>query len=562
MKKIYLSIMAVMSLFVVNAQTDLFMSEYIEGSSNNKALEVYNGTGSEVTLRSGDTHYYFMIKITNQDGTKTWSGGTVFQFEDGANVVDGDVYVIANSNAALQCILDAKDEDNDVTGFNGNDPIALVKDVNNNGTYEEGTDEILDVIGLMNSSDTWGKDKTFVRKSEVTAGVTTWDIDEWNEYGKDECSFLGYHGKRDIMISDPYNGYVTTSTEVTVKFIVDKFVVTDDASGDGYIKYYLNGGAATDKKDTDPIVLSGLSVGSQEVILQLVDNAGAPLDPNIADTLYFTVVDINSIPAVTVHDIQYTTDENSDYKDDTVKTSGIVAGVSGKGYYLQDGYGAWSGLYIFDEDNRPTMGDSITVVGIVKEYQYNDTDEPLTELTKIMSYEFKNSSNVLVSTTVSVEDAVKEEYEGVLVKVNTLKCTTEEDRYGVASFNSDAIKSDDDIYRDFSPVLNTYYNITGVMTYSYGAIKIIPRIASDIEEATSVQLINNTELSIYPNPVKNTLVVRGQNIENVQIIDINGRTVRSMDNTSSINVRNLNKGIYFVKVKTTTNTKVLKMIKL
>ncbi|MBN1148956.1 MAG: hypothetical protein JXA78_16985, partial [Anaerolineales bacterium] len=29
---------------------DLFFSEYIEGSSNNKALEIYNGTGAEITF--------------------------------------------------------------------------------------------------------------------------------------------------------------------------------------------------------------------------------------------------------------------------------------------------------------------------------------------------------------------------------------------------------------------------------------------------------------------------------------------------------------------------------
>ena len=28
------------------APTELFFSEYIEGSSNNKALEIYNGTGA------------------------------------------------------------------------------------------------------------------------------------------------------------------------------------------------------------------------------------------------------------------------------------------------------------------------------------------------------------------------------------------------------------------------------------------------------------------------------------------------------------------------------------
>jgi predicted extracellular nuclease len=29
---------------------DLFFSEYIEGSSNNKALEIYNGTGAAIDL--------------------------------------------------------------------------------------------------------------------------------------------------------------------------------------------------------------------------------------------------------------------------------------------------------------------------------------------------------------------------------------------------------------------------------------------------------------------------------------------------------------------------------
>jgi hypothetical protein len=33
--------------------TELFFSEYIEGSSNNKALEIFNGTGADVDLLAG-----------------------------------------------------------------------------------------------------------------------------------------------------------------------------------------------------------------------------------------------------------------------------------------------------------------------------------------------------------------------------------------------------------------------------------------------------------------------------------------------------------------------------
>src|SRR4051812_32688074 len=35
------------------APTDVFFSEYIEGSSNNKALEIFNGTGAPVNLATG-----------------------------------------------------------------------------------------------------------------------------------------------------------------------------------------------------------------------------------------------------------------------------------------------------------------------------------------------------------------------------------------------------------------------------------------------------------------------------------------------------------------------------
>ena len=46
-------VVAALPLQVVNAApTELFFTEYIEGSSNNKALEIYNGTGMAVTLTS------------------------------------------------------------------------------------------------------------------------------------------------------------------------------------------------------------------------------------------------------------------------------------------------------------------------------------------------------------------------------------------------------------------------------------------------------------------------------------------------------------------------------
>lgn len=41
--------------------SDLFISEYIEGTSNNKAIEIYNGTGAPVDLATGN----YVLQITS-----------------------------------------------------------------------------------------------------------------------------------------------------------------------------------------------------------------------------------------------------------------------------------------------------------------------------------------------------------------------------------------------------------------------------------------------------------------------------------------------------------------
>lgn len=38
---------------------DLFFSEYIEGSSNNKALEIFNGTGAAIDLSAYSIQMFF-----------------------------------------------------------------------------------------------------------------------------------------------------------------------------------------------------------------------------------------------------------------------------------------------------------------------------------------------------------------------------------------------------------------------------------------------------------------------------------------------------------------------
>lgn len=72
------------------------------------------------------------------------------------------------------------------------------------------------------------------------------------------------------------------------------------------------------------------------------------------------------------------------------------------------------------------------------------------------------------------------------------------------------------------------------------------------------------DVSIYPNPVENTLYVEGKDlnkIPNVQIFDITGKIILDIKNpfinNNEIDVRTLSKGLYFIKI----NDKSLKFLK-
>ncbi|HXH17670.1 MAG TPA: lamin tail domain-containing protein, partial [Chitinophagales bacterium] len=95
--------------------SELFFSEYMEGTSNNKALEIFNPTTMPVNLAGYKVQLYTNGSSAVQT-TLNLSG----------TVAPGDVYVIVNpqANATVKA---NRDTSSGVTNFNGNDAIALVK---------------------------------------------------------------------------------------------------------------------------------------------------------------------------------------------------------------------------------------------------------------------------------------------------------------------------------------------------------------------------------------------------------------------------------------------------
>ena len=173
--------------------TDLFFSEYAEGSSNNKYLEIYNGTGANVDLSS-----YLIMQNSNggpwNENVDTLSG----------TLANGDVYVIANSSADASILAEADLTGSGICYFNGDDARALIKVVSGDtiildyiGSFPEDPGSGWDVAGVTDATG----EHTLVRKSFVTSGSTNWTIaagtnatdSEWIVHDQNTWSYLGSH---------------------------------------------------------------------------------------------------------------------------------------------------------------------------------------------------------------------------------------------------------------------------------------------------------------------------------------------------------------------------------
>lgn len=171
---------------------DLFISEYVEGSSNNKYIEVFNGTGGSVDLSD------YSLRLYANGGSSPNN-----DVDLSGTLASGEVKVYQNSSATA---YSGAAEDSAACNFNGNDAVALAKNSSN-----------IDVVGTIGSSAMFAEDVTLVRKSTVMQGNTTFTTGEWDEYAKDTVSDLGSHEMGAPVPSAPvFNALGTQAASVDV----------------------------------------------------------------------------------------------------------------------------------------------------------------------------------------------------------------------------------------------------------------------------------------------------------------------------------------------------------
>ena len=176
---------------------NLFFSEYAEGSSNNKYLEIYNAGDTDV-----DLSLYSLSSCANgcNDGS-SWDYPNNITFDTGTTVASGDVFVVCHGSADATIIAEC---DQYFTYLSNGDDVYGLTQVSTGG--------ILDIIGTIgddpgNGWDVAGvtdatKDHTLVRKSTVLTGNfgnwassagTNMDNSEWEVYDQNTWDYLGSH---------------------------------------------------------------------------------------------------------------------------------------------------------------------------------------------------------------------------------------------------------------------------------------------------------------------------------------------------------------------------------
>jgi hypothetical protein len=212
--------------------TDLIISEYVEGSSNNKYLELYNGTASTINLAG------YKLNLYNNTGNSSSVSQTITlsgSLPAGNAIVYKNNLATAYSGTAIVAAT--------VINFNGDDAIALLKT----------TEQYVDIFGVIGNDPgtAWTSaggntttGKTLRRKSSVITGVTTNPsgtgagafttlATEWDQFATDNVLGLGTHTASStstvpviLTVTDAHGNSATCTASVTVKDVTAPVVST------------------------------------------------------------------------------------------------------------------------------------------------------------------------------------------------------------------------------------------------------------------------------------------------------------------------------------------------
>ena len=242
---------------------DLFISEYAEGSSNNKYLEIANFTGATVDLAG-----YALPSVSNAPSTdgeyEYWNPDI---FGANATIADGDVWVVCHPDSDATIIERCDSEHTYMS--NGDDGYKLVKGTEESYTVVDTLGDFMgdpgsgwDICGVASGT----QDHTLVKK-EGKEGNADWTSSRGTT--ADDCDWIV--AEKDAFMLTDWDGlgsHCYDSSNDSVTFTSDAtFSVAENSTAVGTV---AAGVVGCNSGDTVTMALSGA-----DAALFTIDAAGA-----------------------------------------------------------------------------------------------------------------------------------------------------------------------------------------------------------------------------------------------------------------------------------------------
>jgi predicted extracellular nuclease len=531
---LFLLIVCITVRCVAQPASDLFISEYVEGSANNKALEIYNGTGTTIDLAAGG----YTIQMYFNGST---SAGTTVSLT--GSIAPGAVFVLAQASASFAGAAYVN-QTNAASWFNGDDVVVLRKG--------GASGPLVDVIGQLgvDPGTEWGTglqstaDNTLRRKAgnclgDINANDFFDPASNFDGFAQDDFSGLGSHittcqAGPSIVLSVGALNFSTTAGQpssaqtytVQGNSLQQDIVISVPAMSSFGIS--LSSGGPYTSMLTIPFSLAN----SSSIPVYIVFNSANPgtqtgnlthTSGTITANIVLQGTALGADGITRIFSIQGT-GSSSSFDGAIVTTEGIVtADFQGAaqlgGFFIQDTAGDGNpntsdGIFVFNSSFPVRVGDYVRLTGEVDEF-FNKTEiKNLASLT-VMAESLPTPSPVIVQLPVAATNEF-EKYEGMLVKFSQQLTVTE--TFSLGRFGELSLSANGRLFNPTSIVDLNDDPASGTNSSGTSNIAAVQNLQNQNNRSRILlddgSTVENPALVPYLNPIDTTLRI-GSTISNL-----------------------------------------------
>ena len=491
--------------FTAAGCSDLFFGQYIQGSGNNQALQIFNPTSVAI-----DLSVYSIVKSVN--------GGTLSAYPLTGNIAPNGVYVLANTGAAsgISSIANATSS---FFHFDGTDALALLH-----------LTDTIDVIGQLHlypglAGWTAGTgttvQRTLIRNFYTHAGDTSWAnaSSTWNGYPLDMLDSLGFHHTAACGTDAPV---------ATVRFI-RAYDTIPQVDSTVYVIVEINNPTPDSTRLTviaDNAVSTAVNgYGFDYVYTNQTFNSPPGISYDTLPVLIFATPELTPVKTIVFKFTRLSTNlgaiPDSVYTIYLYNHNKFVVSFLGAGY------------------SYPKSAGRVKIPLVITTYSSNPTnvDVTLSSGSAVQGVDF-----VFADTTVTFP-AFSLDTQAVWVSIlnNNIYEANKQANFNLSNATNDAV--------------------LGISAFTLTIVNN-DSLAGEVKQTNQ-----EVEFSLYPNPVAGNLFISSAaELEDARITDVFGNVIVSFGNleggTSKIEVSLLANGIYFLKATAKGNLICRKFIKI